>query len=106
MLCLVALVRTDVPHEHIASIIRVTRFGEVGTMLAVTSNQRTQHTAKVLLVYIVKVILLLMVSWPVYPSIRPPSVTRDQFFSLNGNYHQAFADFYAFGSHSDEGMGL
>jgi hypothetical protein len=35
----VALVRTDISEEHIASIIRVTRIGELGTMLAVTSNK-------------------------------------------------------------------
>jgi hypothetical protein len=33
----VALVRTDVSEERIASIIRVTRLGELGIMLAVTS---------------------------------------------------------------------
>jgi hypothetical protein len=37
----VALVRTDVSEEHIASIIRVTRFSELGTTLAVTSNRRS-----------------------------------------------------------------
>jgi hypothetical protein len=36
----VALVRTDVSEELGASIIRVTRIGELGT-LAVTSNRRT-----------------------------------------------------------------
>jgi hypothetical protein len=35
------LVRTDISDELGASIIRVTRIGELGTMLAVTSNQRT-----------------------------------------------------------------
>jgi hypothetical protein len=39
MLCPVALVRTDVLEECIASIIRVTRIGRLGTTLAVTSNQ-------------------------------------------------------------------
>jgi hypothetical protein len=38
MLCLVALVRTDVSEEHFASIIRVTRMSELGIMLAVTSK--------------------------------------------------------------------
>jgi hypothetical protein len=38
MLCRVVLVRTDVSEERIASIIRVTRIGELGTTLAVTSN--------------------------------------------------------------------
>jgi hypothetical protein len=37
----VALVRTDVSAERIASIIRATRIGELGTTLAVTSNRRT-----------------------------------------------------------------
>jgi hypothetical protein len=37
----VALVRTDVSEELSASFIRVTRIGEPGTMLAVTSNRGT-----------------------------------------------------------------
>jgi hypothetical protein len=41
MLRRVALVRTDVSEEFRASIIRVTRIGELGTTLAVTSNRRT-----------------------------------------------------------------
>jgi hypothetical protein len=41
MLRRVALVRTDVSEEHSASYIRVTRNGEIGTMLAATSNRRT-----------------------------------------------------------------
>jgi hypothetical protein len=40
MLRCVALVRTDVSEELRASIIRVTRIGELGT-LALTSNRRT-----------------------------------------------------------------
>jgi hypothetical protein len=40
MLRRVALVRTDVS-EEISASIRVTRIGEIGTRLAVTSNQRT-----------------------------------------------------------------
>jgi hypothetical protein len=36
----VALVRTDVSEECIASIIRVTRIGELGTTLAMTSKRR------------------------------------------------------------------
>jgi hypothetical protein len=38
MLCHVALIRTDVSEEPKASIIRVTRIGELGT-LAITSNR-------------------------------------------------------------------
>jgi hypothetical protein len=41
MLSRVALVRTDVSEELNASFIRVTRIGELGTTLAVTSNRRT-----------------------------------------------------------------
>jgi hypothetical protein len=41
MLRRVALVRTDVSEEHIASFNRVTRIGELGTTLVVTSNGRT-----------------------------------------------------------------
>jgi hypothetical protein len=37
----VTLVRTNVSEETSASFIRVTRIGELGTMLAVTSNRRT-----------------------------------------------------------------
>jgi hypothetical protein len=37
----VALVRTDVSEELSASIVCVTRIGELGTTLAVTSNRRT-----------------------------------------------------------------
>jgi demethoxyubiquinone hydroxylase (CLK1/Coq7/Cat5 family) len=40
MLRRVAIVRTDVSEERSASIIRVTRIGEVGTTLAVTSDRR------------------------------------------------------------------
>jgi hypothetical protein len=41
MLSLVDLVRTDVSEELSSSFIRVTRIGELGTTLAVTSNRRT-----------------------------------------------------------------
>jgi hypothetical protein len=43
MLRRVALVRTDVSEELSASFIRVTKIGELGTTLAVTSNRRTQR---------------------------------------------------------------
>jgi hypothetical protein len=41
MLRRVTLLRTDVSEELSASFIRVTRIGELGTTLAVTSNRRT-----------------------------------------------------------------
>jgi hypothetical protein len=46
MLCHVALVRTDVWEKLSASFIRVTRIGELGTTLAVTSNRRTLRRNK------------------------------------------------------------
>jgi hypothetical protein len=45
MLRRVALVRTDVSEELSAYFIRVTRIVEVGIMLAVTSNRRTQRSS-------------------------------------------------------------
>jgi hypothetical protein len=41
MLRRVILVRTEVSEELSASILRVTRIGELGTTLAVTSNRHT-----------------------------------------------------------------
>jgi DNA-binding TFAR19-related protein (PDSD5 family) len=41
MLRRVALVRTEVSEELSASIISLTRIGELGTKLAVTSNRHT-----------------------------------------------------------------
>jgi hypothetical protein len=43
MLRRVALARTDGSEELSASFIRVTRIGELGTTLAVTSNRRSVH---------------------------------------------------------------
>jgi hypothetical protein len=39
MLRHVALVRTDISEEPSASVIRMTRVGKLGTMLAITSNR-------------------------------------------------------------------
>jgi hypothetical protein len=50
MLRHVALVRTDLSEEPNTSIIRVTRIGELGTMLAVTNDQHTlrRNTSSIL----------------------------------------------------------
>jgi hypothetical protein len=48
MLRRVALVRTDASEELSVSFIRVTRIGELGKTLAVTSNRRKQGGAKFL----------------------------------------------------------
>jgi hypothetical protein len=45
MLRRVTLVRTDVSEELSASFIKVTRIGELGTTLAVTSNRRMSQRA-------------------------------------------------------------
>jgi hypothetical protein len=49
MLRRLALVRTDVSEEFSASIIRMTRIGELGTTLAVTTNRRTLWRSSVFL---------------------------------------------------------
>jgi hypothetical protein len=55
MLRRVALVRTDVSEELSASFIRVTRIGELGITLAVTSNRRTlQRNGLPILVILMK----------------------------------------------------
>jgi hypothetical protein len=45
----VAFVRTDVSEVHSASFIRVTRIGELGTTLGVTSNRRTLRRNNIVL---------------------------------------------------------
>jgi hypothetical protein len=45
MLRRMALVRTDVSEELSACLIRVTKIGELGITLAVTSNRRTQRAS-------------------------------------------------------------
>jgi hypothetical protein len=51
MLRRVALVRTDVSEELSAYIIRVTRIGELGTTLAVTSGFKTRGRECLLSIY-------------------------------------------------------
>jgi hypothetical protein len=46
MLRRVDFVRSEVSEERSASIIRVTTIGELGTMLAVTSNRCMQRTTR------------------------------------------------------------
>jgi hypothetical protein len=45
MLRRVSIVRTDVSEKLSASFIKVTKIGELGTTLAVTSNRRTLQLA-------------------------------------------------------------
>jgi hypothetical protein len=51
MLRRVALVRTDVSEELSASFIRVTRIGELGKTLAITSNRRTLRRNAMVFLY-------------------------------------------------------
>jgi hypothetical protein len=51
MLHSVALVGTDVSEELSVSIIRVTRIGDLGTTLAVTSNRRTPQRNAIVATY-------------------------------------------------------
>jgi hypothetical protein len=58
MLRRVALVRTDVSEELSASFISVTRIGELGTMLAVTTNRCTlRRNSSAILVILMKEVL-------------------------------------------------
>jgi hypothetical protein len=50
----VAFVRTDISEERSASIIRVTKIGELGTTLAVTSNRSTLRRKSTLNEYLHK----------------------------------------------------
>jgi hypothetical protein len=55
-----ALVRRDVSEECIASIIRVTRIGELGIKLAVTSNRITlRRNTRYIYIYIYTYIVVL-----------------------------------------------
>jgi hypothetical protein len=67
MLRRVALVRTDVSEELSVSFIRVTRIGELGTTLAVTSERRT-------LVFLRSVRRLLVNVVPSSPTLVSPMI--------------------------------
>jgi hypothetical protein len=62
ILRVVALVRTDISQKFGATIIRMTRIGELGTILGVTGNQKTKQT------------LSPLVCKRIIPTERPPLV--------------------------------
>jgi hypothetical protein len=65
----VSLVRTDVSEELSASFITVTRIGEIGTTLAVTSNRRKlRRNTKWYLVFL-RSVRRLLVTASVVPSL-------------------------------------
>jgi hypothetical protein len=57
MLLRVAVVRSDVSEELSASFIRVTRIGELGTMLAVASNRLTLRRNRILVTLMKKALI-------------------------------------------------
>jgi hypothetical protein len=67
MLCLVAPVRADVVEELSASFIRVTRIGELGTTLAVTTNRRTLQIAHLVFLRSVRQLLVTASTVPSSP---------------------------------------
>jgi hypothetical protein len=58
MLPRVVLVRTDVSEEHIASIIRGTTIGQLGTTLAVTTNRSTLRNSSILVTLMMEAYVL------------------------------------------------
>jgi hypothetical protein len=69
MLHRVALVRSVVSDEISASIIRVTRIGELGTTLAVTINRRTlrRNTKLVGFEVLTAVVMNVVMFWDMVP---------------------------------------
>jgi hypothetical protein len=64
----VALVRIDIPEEHISSIIKVTRISELGTKLALTSNRSTMRTNGIYIYIFLRSVLRLLVNVNIIPS--------------------------------------
>jgi hypothetical protein len=79
----VALARTDVSEERIASIIRVARIGELETTLAITSN-RIRGVLRLLLIAnnvsssLILVILMMEVILPSEASVQEPHGVTSQ----------------------------
>jgi hypothetical protein len=85
MLLRVALVRTEVSEESIASIIRMTRTGQL--MLALTSNRSTLRRNTVVhihyIVFLLSVLLLLVTanilpSWPVLDTLMMEAILSSE----------------------------
>jgi hypothetical protein len=77
----VALVRTDVSEELRPSFIRVTRFCELGTTLAVTSNRRTLRRNTKYLVFLRSVRRLLVTASVVSSSLILVTLMKEVFSS-------------------------
>jgi hypothetical protein len=90
MLRRVVLVRTDVSQEPFASIIRVTRIGELGTTLVVTSNrstlQRIQFTANLVPNSVILVILMIEAVGSFETSVLTRAIQRN--FLEDGILHR------------------
>jgi hypothetical protein len=76
----VALARTDVSEELSTSIIRVTRIGELGIMLVVTSNRRLlrRNTANVLSSPILVTLMIEALSYPKCRLLQKPHGVTSQ----------------------------
>jgi hypothetical protein len=70
MLCRVALVRTDVS-EELSTSIRVTRIGELGTTLAVTSNRCTAAKKYQVFLRSVRRLLVIASVVPIHQFLSP-----------------------------------
>jgi hypothetical protein len=62
----VTLIITDLSEEHIASTIRATTIGELGTTLAITSNS---SILRLLITVFLRIVLRLLVTANVVPSL-------------------------------------
>jgi hypothetical protein len=90
----VALVATEVSKEHIASIITVTRIGELGTTLTVTNNRNT------LLIFLRSVRLLLVTanvvpSSPILVTLMMEAIRSSHYhLGLHGLFRDSFTFYY------------
>jgi hypothetical protein len=90
MLCLVVLVRTEVSEELSAFIIRVTRIGELGTTLDLTSNRCTLEEIQSHLAFpIVPAVKTSNLTWSVFVPreylVRIPTDLSDILTEISGN---------------------
>jgi hypothetical protein len=102
MLRRVALVRTDVSEERSATFIRVTRIGELGTMLAVTSNRCT-------LVFLRSVSLLLVTasvipSSPIFVTLMKEALSSSETLVLTRSTRHNIPEDTVLHSHCSENL--
>jgi hypothetical protein len=87
-----ALVRTHVSEERIASFIRMTKIGELGTMLAITSNQSMLRRNSVLyyndILFLCSILQLLVItnipSSPILVTLMMKAIQSSEMSVLEG----------------------